>query len=219
MKEKCDHSNSGPTSTALPRTDPHLKLAHTINWPLEKKGKKKILKEILGKIREVAGEICWVCSEMMSESGPGTNDPDPSLNPLDLAGSACALNHAAAEDDDRSSSTEGPDSPGRSSSSSPVPMMIPSSPYHHHSYHSSSNGPAGSSGLHPEDCSSGGGVSYLLPRYHIKFTEDVTKDADVVRYRIKVRKLTENPEEVIVIERQFEDFEFLHHNLTSKVRE
>ena len=67
-----------------------------------------------------------------------------------------------------------------------------------------------------DDCN-GTMTTQLLPRYHIKFTEDVTKDADVVRHRIRVRNLSDNPEEVIVIERQYEDFEFLHHNLTSKV--
>lgn len=86
-------------------------------------------------------------------------------------------------------------------------MMIPSSPYHH-----SSNGAPSGGAL--DDCN---GVSVLLPKYHIKFTEDVTKDADVIRYRIKVRNLSGNPEEVNVIERQYEDFEYLHHNLTSKV--
>ncbi len=61
----------------------------------------------------------------------------------------------------------------------------------------------------------------LLPLFALKFSDEINKDGDVVRYKFKVQKLTPNkpddPElpEALVIEREYDDFEFLHHNLVT----
>ena len=111
-----------------------------------------------------------------------------------------------------SSSTEGPDSPGFSTTSSPIPMMVPPSPFHDHV------------GTFDEDEDMDEGSSILLPRFQVKFTDDVSKDGDEVHYRIKVRKILsaaevggrmdESPEPT-VIDRIYEDFEELHRTLSS----
>lgn len=100
------------------------------------------------------------------------------------------------EEADRSSSTEGPDSPAHSSSSSPVAMMIPAYPDPDSAAGESANGDAP-----------------LLPIFAIKFSDEVTKDGDTVRYRLRVRKLTTEPTEPLTIDREYDDFEFLHHTL------
>ena len=87
--------------------------------------------------------------------------------------------------------------------------------------------------------------STLLPRYHIRFTGQVTKSGDTVIYHIKVKKLVggmedsrytgwllrmffianfylqvtdlvvPHPLHLRVIQREYDDFEFLNHVLTS----
>lgn len=112
---------------------------------------------------------------------------------------------------DRSSSTEGPDSPGQSSSSSPIPLIMPVSPYH-----SARGGHA--------SCSGGGAMSeedynpVRLPKYALIFTDEVTKDGDVVKYRIRVKILDIHggTTGALEIDRQYEDFEYLHHSLTTQ---
>lgn len=100
--------------------------------------------------------------------------------------------------DNHSSSTEGPDSPAHSTSSSPLGMMIPAYPDTHEE----------------ED------DQPLLPLFGIKFSHDANKDGDVVRYKIRVRKLAASQpekalEETLTIEREYDDIEFLHHTLTT----
>ncbi len=146
---------------------------------------------------------------------------------------------AAVEDDDndRSSSTEGPDSPGQSSSGSPVPptMMPPFSPYHgpeedlpldlpryplrhlfrhckctfnvnsHHLLCCNHTHTYISNRRHCEGC------AY---RYHVTFTSNVTKDGVAVRYCLRVTRRSPQVEPLQEVERQYEDFEFLHHSLT-----
>ena len=83
----------------------------------------------------------------------------------------------SAVDSNPSSATEGPDSPDVSASSSPVPMMLPSdSP----------------------------GSDFPPPRYSVKFTDNVTKDGDIIQYTINVRKLEEDTEDnnIITLVRQ-----------------
>jgi len=93
---------------------------------------------------------------------------------------------------DKSSSTEGPDSPGLSPSSSPLPAMLPS-----------------------ED----GGPH--VPRYSINFTDNVSKDGDVIQYTINVRKLEEDTEDnnIITLVREYEDIQFLDHQLVAHNRQ
>jgi len=92
---------------------------------------------------------------------------------------------------DKSSSTEGPDSPEGSQSSSPVPMMLPSS--------------SSDSGL-------------PTPRYSVKFTDNVTKDGDSIKYTMNVRKLQETGD-IITIVREWEDIQFLDHQLVAHNRQ
>jgi len=147
-----------------------------------------------------------VLSKMMSEA----------TDPLTASPSASTANVAAANAvgavapppsgtepaETKSSSTEGPDSPGHSTTSSPIPMMMPASPYH--------KGHAANPEEEDDDSS-----STLLPRYHIRFTGQVTKSGDSVIYHIKVRKLVGGMEDSRVIQREYDDFEFLNHVLTS----
>merc|ERR1712013_553822 len=93
-------------------------------------------------------------------------------------------------EDDKSSATEGPDSPDISASSSPVPMMLPSSP---------------SSDFPP-------------PRYSVKFTDNVTKDGDAIKYTINVRKLHETGD-ILTFVREYEDLQFLDHQLNAHNRQ
>jgi len=93
---------------------------------------------------------------------------------------------------DKSSSTEGPDSPGLSPSSSPLPAMLPSE----------DSGPP-------------------VPRYSINFTDNVSKDGDVIQYTINVRKLVEDAGEndIITLVREYEDIQFLDHQLVAHNRQ
>merc|ERR1719397_1446433 len=94
-------------------------------------------------------------------------------------------------DSAHSSATEGPDSPSLSASSSPVPMMLPSdSP----------------------------GSDFPPPRYSVKFTDNVSKDGDSIKYTINVRKLYE-PGEIITFVREYEDLQYLEHQLTVSNRQ
>lgn len=91
-----------------------------------------------------------------------------------------------------SSSTEGPDSAEVSTSSSPVPtMMMPSSPTLD---------------------------SAATPRYSVKFTDNVSKDGDAVRYTINVRRLLQ-PANIITITREYEDLAYLDHQLIGNNRQ
>ena len=82
-------------------------------------------------------------------------------------------------DSSPSSATEGPDSPDVSTSNSPVPMMLPSdSP----------------------------GSDFPPPRYSVKFTDNVTKDGDVIQYTVNVRKLYQ-PGEILTLVRDYEDLQ------------
>lgn len=94
---------------------------------------------------------------------------------------------------DKSSSTEGPDSPCPSLSSSPVPMMVPSS---------------------PSETDSG----FPVPRYSVKFTDNVTKDGDSIKYTLNVRKLHDSGD-ILTLVREWEDIQFLDHQLVSHNRQ
>jgi len=93
-------------------------------------------------------------------------------------------------EEDRSSSTEGPDTPDFSASSSPVPMMLPSSP----------------TAITPP------------PRYSVKFTDNVSKDGDAIKYMINVRKF-EGTGDIITITREYDDLAFLDHQLITNNRQ
>jgi len=96
---------------------------------------------------------------------------------------------AEDNDQDKSSSTEGPDSPDASLPSSPSPAMFPSSP----------------------------DVTMTPPRYSVRFTDNITKDGDTITYTINVRKLADM-EDIMTIKRQFEDLQYLDHQLTQHNR-
>jgi len=100
--------------------------------------------------------------------------------------------------DNHSSSTEGPDSPAHSTSSSPLGVMIPAYPDH------------------PE-FDDGDEDKPLLPLFAVKFGEEASKDGDAIRYSLKVKKLSvgSDSDETLSIEREYDDFEFLHHVLTT----
>ena len=60
----------------------------------------------------------------------------------------------------------------------------------------------------------------LLPFFSLKFLDEVSKDGDIVRFKIRVKKLTAPFDDMesdvaLVIEREYEDFQFLHHVLTT----
>lgn len=98
--------------------------------------------------------------------------------------------------DNKSSSTEGPDSPMHSNASSPLgDVMIP----------------AYNTDLVEEEDG-----QPLLPLFSLKILEDANKDGDVVRYKLKVKKLASEDEESMLVEREYDDFEFLHHVLTTQ---
>ena len=66
---------------------------------------------------------------------------------------------------------------------------------------------------------------HFQPQFYVKFTNEVSKSGDTVTYRLKVKKLgggnsVENgstPTSTNIIEREYDDFEFLHHTLTTQV--
>ncbi|CAB4067825.1 SNX5_6_32 [Lepeophtheirus salmonis] len=92
-------------------------------------------------------------------------------------------------EDNKSSSTEGPDSPDQSSSASPIPpsMMIPSSPLHT--------------------------STDFQPLYSVRFTDHITKNGDIIKYRLNVRRIKDLT--IITIDREYGDFEYLHHALST----
>ena len=124
------------------------------------------------------------------------------------------LNISTFEDqvtEDKSSSTEGPDSPGQSSTSSPkIPMMIPTYP--------------GDVSSTPQSHGEGtNGDLPLLPQFAVRLTDNVTKNGDTIKYQMRVWKLnkdqkSETGNEADVIEREYDDFEFLHHTLSTSNR-
>ena len=91
----------------------------------------------------------------------------------------------------------GPDSPAHSTCSSPLGVMIPAYP-DNPEYEQEEDLP-------------------LLPLFAVKFSEDANKDGDAVRYDIKVKRLSPGSEETLTltIEREYDDFEYLHHVLTT----
>lgn len=125
--------------------------------------------------------------KMMSE-----NEADSKLNNQETL--------EVIDEDHKSSSTEGPDSPPHSNASSPLgEVMIPA--YPHHVVHDEE-----------EDAES----KPLLPLFSVKILDDVSKDGDVVRYKLRVKKLGTNDDtEVLTIQREYDDFEFLHHVLVT----
>lgn len=139
--------------------------------------------------------------KMMSEVGTDSDD----------LGEAVLASTIGPSSTDHSSSTEGPDSPDNSLSGSPEPMLLPGGALFQY--------------FKPDEpCTN-------LPRYRIEFTDQVTKNGDVVSYRILVTKLVANvngsangsnvDQEVkdrgpLEIDRQYEDFEYLHHNLSTQ---
>ena len=139
---------------------------------------------------------------MMSESDTAakteTETESPSLN-IEKDGEVNYI-------DSKSSSTEGPDSSPRSNTSSPLAdVMIPAYP--------------DPTDLILDDEADDQGKP-LLPFFSVKFLEDISKDGDVVRYKLRVKKLTAPFPELendisSVIEREYEDFQFLHHVLTT----
>ena len=102
--------------------------------------------------------------------------------------------------DTKSSSTEGPDSQPHSNSSSPVSLgdiMVPVYP------------------VENENADDSAARSVLLPLFTAKISQDqVNKDGDILRYKIRVKKLAQDDHNhEINIEREYDDFEFLHHTL------
>jgi len=89
---------------------------------------------------------------------------------------------------DKSSDTEGPDSP--SPPCSPLPTMLPSE--------EEEGAP--------------------VPRYSAKFTDNVTKDGDSIRYTITVRRL-DAAGEILTLVREWEDLQFLDHQLVAHNRQ
>ena len=70
--------------------------------------------------------------------------------------------------------------------------------------------------------------SNFQPQFYVKFTNEISKNGDTVTFRIKVKKLgggsaaaaagsLENGGSSSTIEREYDDFEFLHHTLTTQV--
>ena len=101
--------------------------------------------------------------------------------------------------DTKSSSTEGPDSQPHSSSSSPVSLgdiMVP---------------------VYPDQLENDNADDVLLPLFTAKISQDqVNKDGDTLRYKIRVKKLVSGDhdhDQETNIEREYDDFEFLHHVL------
>ena len=142
-----------------------------------------------------------VCSPQIS-----TKDIDPKVTETPLNPSI----PETLTTEDKSSSTEGPDSPGHSSASSPkIPMMIPAHP--------------GDLSATPEHCDdSSNGDLPILPQFAVRLTDNVTKNGDCIKYQIRVWKLSRDQQkeenEAITIEREYEDFEFLHHTLITSNR-
>nr|ACO11353.1 Sorting nexin-6-like [Caligus rogercresseyi] len=107
--------------------------------------------------------------------------------------SSCPTVTVEDSDDNKSSSTEGPDSPDHSSSASPIPpSMIPPSPHHSSSASSSSD---------------------FQPLFSVTFTDHITKNGDTIKYRPNVTRIRDS--EIITMDREYEDFQFLHHGITS----
>ena len=136
-----------------------------------------------------------------SNTDISTNNPE-TLDNLDTT---------TFEEQDKSSSTEGPDSPGRFSTSSPqIPMMIPTYPGDFSATPQSTNGDAGNGDLP------------LLPQFAVRLTDNVSKNGDVIKYQMRVWKLNKDQQrdqnDAEVIEREYEDFEFLHHTLSTSNR-
>merc|ERR1711935_168166 len=104
----------------------------------------------------------------MSEPDAKTETESPSLN-IEKDGE---LNYI----DSKSSSTEGPDSSPRSNTSSPLAdVMIPAYP--------------DPTDLILDDEAEDQGKP-LLPFFSVKFLDDISKDGDVVRYKLRVKQLT-----------------------------
>ena len=70
--------------------------------------------------------------------------------------------------------------------------------------------------------------SLLQPQFYVKFTNEISKNGDTVTFRLKVKKLggvlasqNENGNEsaASIIEREYDDFEFLNHTLTTQVKQ
>ena len=142
------------------------------------------------------------------ESVTSCSNPDNSIEKLQTPDNQ---DTASFEEHDKSSSTEGPDSPGQSSTSSPkIPMMIPTYPGDFSATPQSNNGDAGNGDLP------------LLPQFAVRLTDNVSKNGDVIRYQIRVWKLNKDQQrdqnDAEVIEREYEDFEFLHHTLSTSNR-
>lgn len=62
------------------------------------------------------------------------------------------------------------------------------------------------------------GSDFPPPRYSVKFTDNVSKDGDSIKYTINVRKLYE-PGEIITFVREYEDLQYLEHQLTVSNRQ
>ena len=56
----------------------------------------------------------------------------------------------------------------------------------------------------------------LLPQFFVRFTNEIQKDGDAIKYKLRVGKPDNSGQETNAtrtVEREYEDFEFLHHNL------
>lgn len=64
----------------------------------------------------------------------------------------------------------------------------------------------------------------LQPQFYVKFTNETTKNGDSITYKLKLKKLgggnnvSGGDNTVTYIERDYDDFEFLHHTLTTQNR-
>ncbi|XP_040574878.1 sorting nexin-5 [Lepeophtheirus salmonis] len=126
---------------------------------------------------------------MMSEAKLVSSGLIPSKPEATSSCSIPASSITGDSEDNKSSSTEGPDSPDQSSSASPIPpsMMIPSSPLHT--------------------------STDFQPLYSVRFTDHITKNGDIIKYRLNVRRIRDLT--IITIDREYGDFEYLHHALST----
>ena len=62
------------------------------------------------------------------------------------------------------------------------------------------------------------GEKPLLPLFVVKFLDEISKDGDVVHYKLKVKNLFPNEsKETIIIQREYDDFEERSHCLSQLV--
>lgn len=58
-------------------------------------------------------------------------------------------------------------------------------------------------------------LQHLQTVFDFRFTDNVSKDGDSIRYTLNVRKLYESGE-IVTLSREWEDLQYLDHQLTTK---